>query len=240
MAISIPSALNPGANFVSQEDPFSSSKTPCYDPCIPPATIQEVPLKNSLIPKETGNAVLRLMLPAILACGVATGCGPQTPQGGQPPQGPLGSQGPQGTPGPQAAPASQSGLVGQWREVTQGTTVTVTIQANGQYMILMQPPNGGAQSADGGPYQLIAPNTIVLTVTDWSPKTKWMYVPNPTCGVPGVPVPTNPQRDSCRQWQEWTLPEPPGGTDTYVFNGPNSVTMTDEHGSTTYTRVATQ
>ncbi|MFZ0340323.1 MAG: hypothetical protein WAL45_20020 [Terracidiphilus sp.] len=200
-------------------------------------------MKDSLIPKATGNVVLRRILPAILAGGFAIGCGPQPGQPGQPGPSP---QGPQATPGPQAGPtaqapqASQSGLVGQWREVTQGTTVTVTIQANGQFMILMQPPNGGAQSADGGPYQLIAPNTIVLTVTDWSPKTKWEYVPNPTCGVPGVPVPTNPQRDSCRQWQEWTLPQPPGGTDTYVFSGPNSMTMTDEHGSTTYTRVATQ
>ena len=122
----------------------------------------------------------------------------------------------------------------------QGGTATITIQANGQYMLVTQPGNGGAQSAAGGRYQLVAPNTIVLTVTDWSPKTKWMYVPNPRCGVPGVAVPTNPQRDSCKQEQEMTLLKPPGGRDTYVFNGPNTVVMTDEHGSGTYTRVTGQ
>jgi hypothetical protein len=173
-------------------------------------------MKNPLHPMKTSNAVPRLVVPAILAASIAIGCGPL---------------------GPQAAPAQQNSLVGQWRTVAQGSTVTLTIQANGQYMLLMQPANGGAQSAAGGRYQLVAPNTIVLTVTDWSPKTKWMYVPNPTCGVPGVAVPTNPQRDSCKQEQEMTLLKPPGGRDTYVFNGPNTVVMTDEHGSGTYTRV---
>lgn len=173
-------------------------------------------MKNPLQPLKTSNAVqrfTRLVLPAILAGSVAIGCGSQ------------------------AAQAQQPSLVGQWRTVAQGSTVTLTIQANGQYMLLMQPANGGAQSAAGGRYQLVAPNTIVLTVTDWSPKTKWMYVPNPTCGVPGVAVPTNPRRDSCKQEQEMTLLKPPGGRDTYVFNGPNTVVMTDEHGSGTYTRV---
>jgi len=173
-------------------------------------------VKNSLNSTVTSNAVLpltRLVLPAILAGSIAIGCGPQ------------------------AAQAQQPSLVGQWRTVAQGSTVNLTIQANGQYMLMMQPPNGGTQSAQGGPYQLVAPNTIVFTVTDWSPKTRWNFVPNPTCGVPGVTNPTNPRRDSCHQWQEWTEPRPPGGRDTYVFNGPNTVVMTDEHGSGAYTRV---
>ncbi len=173
-------------------------------------------MKISLHSTVTTNAVPRLtrfVLAAILAGSIVIGCGPQ------------------------AAQAQQSSLVGQWRTPYQGGTATLTIQANGQYMLVTQPGNGGAQSAAGGRYQLVAPNTIVLTVTDWSPKTKWMYVPNPRCGVPGVAVPTNPQRDSCKQEQEMTLLKPPGGRDTYVFNGPNTVVMTDEHGSGTYTRV---
>ena len=208
-------------------------------------------MKNSLTPTGTSDAVLhaaRWVFPAILAVSMATGCGPQAAPGGQAPQGPLGSQGPQGTPvpqgtqGPQAAPASQSGLVGQWRTVLQGNTVTITIQANGQYTQVGVPQNGGTQTAQGGPYQLAAPNTIHFTVTDWSPKTKWMFVPNPRCGVPGVPNPTNPQRDSCRQWQEWTEPQPPGSTYAYTLNGTNSMTLNNENAQEqiTFTRVAAQ
>jgi len=208
-------------------------------------------MKNSLTPTGTSDAVLRLtrwVFPAILAGSMAIGCGPQGPQGGQAPQGPLGSQGPQGTPvpqgtqGPQAAPASQSGLVGQWRSVLQGSTYTITIEANGQYMQVAVPQNGGTQTAQDGPYQLVAPNTIHFTVTDWSPKTRWNYVPNPRCGVPGVTNPTNPQRDSCNQWQEWTEPQPPGSTYAYVFNGPNSMTLNNETAqeTITFTRVTAQ
>ena len=90
-----------------------------------------------------------------------------------------------------------------------------------------------------GPYQLVAPDTIIFTVTEWSPKTRMIYVPRPTCGVPGVPNPTNPVRDSCLQWQEETMPKPPGSRYAYVFNGPNTMTLNNEVAkeSITFTRV---
>jgi hypothetical protein len=204
-------------------------------------------MKNSLTSTGTSDAVLcltRWIFPALLACSMAIGCGPQ---GGQAPAGPLGSQGPQGTPAPQgpqvpqAPSASQSGLVGQWRASLQSGTVTISIAATGQYL-QQGMTTTGVQTMQSGPYQLTAPNTIHFTVTDWSPKTKWMYVPNPRCGVPGVPNPTNPARDSCRTEQEWTEPQPPGSTYAYTFNGTNSMTLNNENAqeAINLTRVAGQ
>jgi hypothetical protein len=187
-------------------------------------------LKNSLIPRGIISAVLLLILPAILTGGMVIGCGPQAGQAPRSPQSPL-------------LPTSpQYSLAGQWRTVLQGNTVTITFQTNGQYIQLGVPPNGGTQTAQGGPYALVAPNTIIFTVTDWSPKTRMIYVPNPRCGVPGVPSPTNPNRDSCNQWQEETMPQPPGSRYAYVFNGPNSVTLNNEQAreSITFTRVTGQ
>jgi len=211
-------------------------------------------MKNSLNPTRTRNAVLRLSLPALLAVVAAIGCGPQTAPAPQPVPGPQatpGSQpspGPQvspwpGTPAPQAAPASAGGLVGQWQTVLGGNPLTLTIEANGQYMQMGQDETGlKTQTSQGGPYQLTPPNTIHFTVTDWAPKTRWNFVPNPRCGVPGVTNPTNPKRDSCHQWQEWTEPQPPGSTYAYTFNGPNTMVLNNENAqeSITFTRVAGQ
>lgn len=180
-------------------------------------------MKNSLISARS-SAVLCLILPAILAGGLAIGCGPQA---GQAPRSPTTPQAP------------QSSLVGQWRIADQSGTLTITILANGQYLQTGVPQNGGTQTAQGGPYALVAPNTIVFSVTDYSPKTRWILVPNPRCGVPGVPNPTNPRRDSCNQWQEWTMPQPPGSRYAYVFNGSNSMTLNNEQEqeTMTFTRV---
>lgn len=187
-------------------------------------------MKNPLLPAGTGNAVLRLILPSILAGSIALGCGPQAAPA---------PQAPQSRPSPQS---SQTSLVGQWRTTLQSGTITLTILATGQYTQLGVPPNGGTQTAQGGPYALIAPNTIVFSVTDYSPKTRMIYVPRPTCGVPGVPSPTNPRRDSCNQWQEETMPQPPGSRYAYVFNGPNSLTLKNEQAqeTITFTRVTAQ
>jgi hypothetical protein len=200
-------------------------------------------MKNSINPTGKSNASLRLTvlaLAAIFAGSMATGCGPQAmpaPQAGP---------GPQALPG-QPAPLSpqtqqNSSLVGQWRTVIQSGTITISIQASGQYMQTGVPQNGGTQTAQGGPYTLTAPNTIAFEVTDWSPKTRWIFVPNPRCGVPGVPNPTNPRRDSCNQEQEWTMPQPPGSRYAYTFNGPNTVTLNNETAqeTLTLTRVAGQ
>jgi hypothetical protein len=193
-------------------------------------------MKNSLTSTRTGNAALRLMLPAILASSMAIGCGPQ---GTQVPQGPQGSQGPQGT---QAAPSSQYSLVGQWRTTIQGSALAASFSANGQYLQVIT-NSDGSQTGESGPYSLFAPNTVSIVITDWSPKTRMMFVPNPTCGVPGVTNPTNPKRDSCLQWQEMTYPKPPDAKMAYVFNGPNSMSMTDEvmgGGALVFTRVTGQ
>lgn len=210
-------------------------------------------MKQSLLPTGTGNAVPRLILlvlPSLLAIGMALGCGPQgtpAPQGSPQPFSPSSPQ------SPQAQQSPPSGLIGQWRTsvppstvqgvAVAGGTITISIAANGQYDQTGVPQNvssGGTQTMQAGPYQLIAPNTIHFTVTDWSPKTRWNYVPNPRCGVPGVPNPTNPRRDSCNTEQEWTLPQPPGTTYAYTFNGPNTLMLKNPAGSYTFTRVAGQ
>jgi hypothetical protein len=147
---------------------------------------------------------------------------------------------PQASPSPQAA---QNNLVGQWRGLFQGSIpFTITIQANGQYMQVATPPNGGTQSAQGGPYQLIAPNTIVFTVTDWSPKVKVMYIPDPG-PVPSVPNPVGPYPGpQGPQWQTYAIPHPPGSRYAYSFNGPNTMVLNNEQAqeTITFTRVTAQ
>jgi hypothetical protein len=188
--------------------------------------------------ENCSNAVLHLSLSAAILAGIiATGCGPQTTTQVQPtPQSPQTPFSPQPAPAPSAASSS---ILGQWRATLPSGTVTLAILNTGQYD---QTGVGttGVQTMQAGPYQLTAPNTIAFSVTDWSPKTKWIYVPNPTCGVPGVPNPTNPRRDSCRTEQEWTMPQPPGSRYAYSFNGPNSMILNNEAAqeTITFTRLA--
>src|ERR1039458_2988954 len=122
-----------------------------------------------------------------------------------------------------AAGAQQYNLVGQWRGVFQGITMTISIQANGQYSQLGQ--SRTAQTEQAGPYRLASPNTIIFSVTTWAPTSTSVFVPtSPTTG----------------KWEQRTLPKPLGASDFYVFNGPNTMTLTDQatHGSITMTRVA--
>jgi hypothetical protein len=69
-----------------------------------------------------------------------------------------------------------------------------------------------------GPYKLVAPDTIIFSVSEWAPKTQQIYHPTGTVG--GYYTPQN-------------TPKPPGATDTYVFSGPNTVVLTDQttHGA---------
>ena len=181
-------------------------------------------MKNSLHSTVTSNAVLpltRLVLPAILAGSMAIGCGPQAQQAQQ---------------------APRSSPVGQWRTVLQGVPLTISIQANGQYMQEGDPPNGGTKTMQSGPYQLVAPNTIVFTVTDWSPKIKVMFIPEPG-PVPSVPNPVGPYPGpKGPQYQTYAIPHPPGSRYGYVFNGPNTMTLNNETAkeTITFTRVAGQ
>ena len=178
-------------------------------------------MKDSLQSTRAGNAaprLTRLVLPAILAVSIAIGCGPQAQQAQQ---------------------APQSSPVGQWRTVLQGIPLTISIQANGQYMQEGDPPNGGTKTMQAGPYQLVAPNTIIFTVTEWSPKTRMIYVPRPG-PVPSVPNPVGPYPGpQGPQWQEEGMPKPPGSRYAYSFNGPNTMILTNEQAkeTITFTRV---
>ena len=119
-------------------------------------------------------------------------------------------------------------MVGQWRAVLSGSTYTITMDANGQYIQLAVPQNGSMKFAQGGPYQLISPNIIAFTVTDWSPKTRMILVP---CGDPSNPV--------CNTQQEQNIPQPPNSSYAYRFNGPNTMILSNPNTREviTFTRV---
>jgi hypothetical protein len=121
-----------------------------------------------------------------------------------------------------AVPAQENSLVGQWRGVIGTITLTIVIQPNGQYSQLAQ--SGTLMTQQSGPYRLVAPNTIIFSVTNWAPKTQQIYHPTGTVGG---------------YYTTEIVAKPPGATDTYVFNGPNTIILTDQmmHGSITMTRV---
>jgi hypothetical protein len=112
---------------------------------------------------RTTKAVLRLILPAILACYLAIGSGAQAAQAQQ---------------------APQSSLLGEWRATIQSGTITISFMSNGQYN-QTGVTTTGVQTMQAGPYQLVAPNNIIFRVTNWAPKSKMMLVP---CGIPNDPV----------------------------------------------------
>lgn len=118
--------------------------------------------------------------------------------------------------------SNSNSLVGQWRGVFQGITITIVIQPNGQYSQLAQ--KGTLMTQQSGPYKLAAPNTIVFSVTNWQPKTQQIYHPTGTVGG---------------YYTTERTAKPPGATDSYVFKGANTVVFTDQmmHGSITFTRV---
>ena len=184
--------------------------------------------ESSLIPAGTSNACLRLILPAILTVSPAIGCGPQTAQGPQSPQSPFLPQSPQAAPAPQSTPAPQSGLVGQWRTTVQTGTITIAFMSNGQYDQTGLTTTG-IQTMQAGPYQLVAPNSIIFTVTNWSPKSRVMLVP---CGIPNNPV--------CNVQRLVNYPKPPNSEYAYTFNGPNTMTLSNQTGPMTFTRLARQ
>jgi hypothetical protein len=182
-------------------------------------------LKISLIPMGTSKAVLRLILPAILAGSLATGCGPQTPTETQVQPTPQTPFSPQTSPAPTSA---QSSLLGQWRTTVSTGTITISFLSNGQYD-QTGVTTTGVQTMQAGPYQLVAPNNIIFTVTNWSPKSKIVLVP---CGIPNDPV--------CNVQRVVNMPKPPGSEYAYVFNGPNTMTLSNQTGPMTFTRVAGQ
>lgn len=87
----------------------------------------------------------------------------------------------------------------------------------------------GVQTMQAGPYQLVAPNNIIFTVTNWSPKSRIVLVP---CGIPNDPV--------CNVKRVQNMPKPPDSEYAYVFNGSNTMTLSNQTGPMTFTRVAGQ
>jgi hypothetical protein len=214
-----------GANSASQEKLSFAQKRPVLSSLRPPSKSQEVSMKSSLIPTGISNARLRLILsglilPAILAVSLAIGCGPQTGQGPQAPQSPFSPQSPQPAP---AAP--QSSLLGQWRTTVSTGTITISFMSNGQYD-QTGVTTTGVQTMQAGPYQLVAPNSIIFTVTNWSPKSRVMLVP---CGIPNNPT--------CNVQRLQNYPKPLNSEYVYVFNGPNAMTLSNQTGPMTFTRV---
>jgi hypothetical protein len=121
-----------------------------------------------------------------------------------------------------AAVAQQNAFVGQWRGAINGITLTIVMQANGQYVMTEQSSTLTTQQT--GPYKFSAPNNILFTVANWSPKTMPVYHPTGTVGG---------------YYTQEPMAKPPDGLYTYVFNGPNTMVLTDEvaHGVITMTRV---
>jgi len=124
---------------------------------------------------------------------------------------------------------NSNSLAGQWRGVYQRITITIVIQPNGQYTQTTQ--SGTLMTQQSGPYKLVDPNTIIFSVTNWAPRTQKIYHPYPPArdGTPS----------SGGYYTNQVVAKPPGATDSYVFNGQNTVTLTDQvmHGSITLNRV---
>ncbi|MGD0347056.1 MAG: hypothetical protein ABSA85_09880 [Terracidiphilus sp.] len=174
-------------------------------------------MKRLLITSGIAGKFLRMcrfVLPAILVLG-ATAAAAQL---GSPIGQPLNN----GT-------SNSNSLVGQWRGVYQGITFTIVIQPNGQYSQIAQ--KGTLMTQQSGPYKLVAPNTLIFSVTNWAPRTQKIYHPYPPS--------RNGTPSAGGYYTSQVVAKPPGATDAYVFNGPNTVTLTDQvmHGSITMTRV---
>ena len=118
--------------------------------------------------------------------------------------------------------AQQNSLVGQWRGVFRGITITIVIQPDGQYSQVAQ--SGTLMTQQSGPYRLAAPNTIIFSVIEWEPKTMPVYHPIGTTGG---------------YYTYEVTAKPPDAMDTYVFKNPNTFILTDQmtHGSIIMTRL---
>ncbi len=185
----------------------------------PPTKAQEVSVKISHLLNRARSA---LVLPGILGTIIAAGCGPQTPTGTQVQPAPQTPFSPQPSPAPTAA---QPSLLGQWRTTVSSGTITISFISNGQYD-QTGVTTTGVQTMQAGPYQLVAPNNIIFTVTNWSPKSRIVLVP---CGIPNDPV--------CNVKRVQNMPKPPDSEYAYVFNGPNTMTLSNQTGPMTFTRL---
>ncbi len=124
--------------------------------------------------------------------------------------------------GATAARAQQNDFVGQWRGIASGMTITLVVQPDGRFTMTEQ--SGTLMTQQSGPYKLVAPNTIVFTVAEWQPSTMPVYHPTGTVGG---------------YYTQEPMAKPPDGLYSYVFNGPNTVVLTDQvmHGTITMNRL---
>jgi hypothetical protein len=132
-----------------------------------------------------------------------------------------------------AAAAQQYSFAGTWRGTYQNITFTIVIQPNGQYTQTAQ--SGSLMTQQSGPYRLVAPNTIIFSVTSWAPATQKIYHPYRPSGD-CIPATTS---NTAGCYTTERVAQPPGATDSYVFRGANTVVLTDQmmHGVLTLTRV---
>ncbi len=118
--------------------------------------------------------------------------------------------------------AQENSFVGQWSGIFKGIVITYNMDANYNYNDRVA--SGSMQTTESGKYHLTAQNVIIFEVQDWAPKTQSVYHATGTTGGFYTQQPTA---------------KPPGGSFSFVFNSPNSVTLTDltTHGSITLNRV---
>jgi hypothetical protein len=117
--------------------------------------------------------------------------------------------------------AQQNQFAGQWSGKINGVTITYVMDANSNYTDRVV--SGSLQTMEQGKYR-VAQNVIVFEVQDWAPKTQNVY------HATGI---------SSGYYSQQPMAKPPGGSFSFVFNSPNSVTLTDltAHGSITLNRV---
>ena len=120
-------------------------------------------------------------------------------------------------------PAQQGSLAGHWRGVDGGTTFTIVIQPNGQYIQHAQ--SGTLMTRQSGQFRLLDAIRIALPATNSPARTPQI----------GRATPTTAGGYSANQHAGVPL----GATNSIVFTGPNKIVFTDEktHHSITLTRV---
>ncbi len=105
-------------------------------------------------------------------------------------------------------------IAGQWSGTMYNISLHFTFYSagpTGQYGLDFEGP--AITSGQSGTYRLVPPNTIAFTVTGWEPTAMTVYhVTGPSTGF-------NTQDP---------VPKPSDATDTYVFNDPNTMTLTDQ------------
>jgi hypothetical protein len=120
-------------------------------------------------------------------------------------------------------PAQQRSLVGHWRGVDRGATVTIEIQPNGQYIQRAQ--SGTFMIKQSGQFSRLGPNRIAFSAANSRARTPQFNQATPPA-VGGY---------SANRHTGMPL----GPTNTIVFASPGRIIFTDEktHHSITMTRV---